>query len=224
MDNMDVQGTVPENEIPDEEVIARVLNGEKRLYALIVRKYNQRLYRIAMSILDSDAEAEDVMQTAYLNAYEHLASFGFRSSFATWLTRIAINEGLLRLRKSRRAVSMSEETMNAPVYQRYITDKQNPAMQVLNSELKNILEDAIRKLPEKYRTVFVMREVEGMNVSETGDCLNITAVNVKVRLNRAKSLLRTSLSSYYKKEDIFHFHLSRCDRVLSQVMSRIEAT
>lgn len=222
MDNMDVQGAVPEKAISDEEVIARVLNGEKRLYALIVRKYNQRLYRIAMSILDSDAEAEDVMQTTYLNAYEHLASFASRSSFATWLTRIAINEGLLRLRKSRRAVSMSEETMNTPVYQRYITDKQNPAMQVLNSELKIMLEDAIRKLPEKYRTVFVMREVEGMNVAETGECLNISAVNVKVRLNRAKSLLRTTLGSYYKKDEIFHFHLSRCDRVVDHVMSRID--
>lgn len=221
MDNIHVQGAIPESAVPDEEVIARILNGEKRLYAQIVRKYNQRLYRIAMSIVGNDAEAEDVMQTAYLNAYEHLSAFAFRSSFATWLTRITINEGLLRLRKSRHTVSISEETLNAPAYQRHITDKQTPVMTVLNSELKVILEDAIRQLPEKYRIVFIMREIEDMNVSETRECLDISEANVKVRLNRAKSLLRNALSKFYKKEDLFHFHLSRCDRVVDHVMARI---
>jgi RNA polymerase sigma-70 factor (ECF subfamily) len=208
--------------ITDNEIITRVLQGEKNMYALLVRRYNQRLYRVAMSIINDDAEVEDAMQVAYIKAYENLGKFAFRSAFSTWLTRILINESLLRLKKRKQSVNMNDDMMNNEIYQEHTTAVQTPAAKTLNSELKGILEEAIRRLPEKYRTVFIMREVEDMNVSETKECLDISAVNVKVRLNRAKSLLKNSLSAYYKKEDILHFHLSRCNNMVEQVIKKIE--
>jgi DNA-directed RNA polymerase specialized sigma24 family protein len=100
-------------------------------------------------------------------------------------------------------------------------DNQTPFMNTANSELKVILEKVIRQLPEKYRTVFIMREIENMNVAETGECLDLSEVNVKVRLNRAKVMLKNALGSYYQKEEILNFHLSRCDRIVENVMIKI---
>ncbi|HRG51729.1 MAG TPA: RNA polymerase sigma factor [Bacteroidia bacterium] len=205
----------------DIEVINRILQGEKNLYAVIVRRYNQRLYRVGMSILNDDAEVEDVMQVAYINAYENLGKFAFKASFSTWLTRILINECLLRLKKRGKTIIMNDTNMENEIQHRQAGENQTPATKVLNTELKTILDDAIRKLPEIYRTVFIMREIENMNVAETQECLAISEVNVKVRLNRAKAMLRELLSNYYKKDDILHFHLTRCDRMVEQVMNKI---
>ena len=118
---------------------------------------------------------------------------------------------------------MNDETMEKEVYQTHTSEVQTPVAKMLNAELKSALEEAIRQLPEKYRTVFIMREIEDMNVAETQACLDLSEVNVKVRLNRAKALLKESLSMYYKKEDILHFHLSRCSRIVENVMSKIES-
>jgi RNA polymerase sigma factor (sigma-70 family) len=222
VNTMNDQETLSTGTIPDSEIIARVLQGEKDLYALLVRRYNQRLYRVGMSMINDDAEVEDVMQVAYIKAYENLAQFEFKAVFSTWLTRILINECLLRIRKRKRSFPVDTTTMNNEMYQQLTTDTQTPFKKVLNSELKNILQEAIQKLPEKYRTVFIMREIENMNVAETQECLDLSEVNVKVRLNRAKALLRNSLSTYYKKEEILHFHLTRCDRIVDNVMKGIE--
>jgi RNA polymerase sigma-70 factor (ECF subfamily) len=211
---------IPTSEIlNDDEIIARILHGEKDLYSIIVRRYNQRLYRVGMSMINDDAEVEDAMQVAYINAYENLGKFAFRSSFPTWLTRIFINECLLRLRKRKKSISMNDENMENVMRQK--KDLQTPVTATVNSELRSILNDAIRRLPEIYRTVFVMREIENMNIAETKECLNISEVNVKVRLNRAKAILRDILSAQYSKEDILHFHLSRCDRMVEKVMTGI---
>jgi RNA polymerase sigma-70 factor (ECF subfamily) len=218
---MDMRETFAAETISDHEIITRILNGEKNLYALIVRRYNQRLYRVAMSIINDDAEVEDVMQVAYINAYENLGKFAFKASFSTWLTRILINESLLRLKKRGKSISMNDDIMDKEIYQQHNIEVQTPVARMLNSELKVALEEAITRLPEKYRTVFIMREIEDMNVAETQACLDISEANVKVRLNRAKALLKDSLSHFYKKEDILHFHLSRCDRIIERVMSKI---
>lgn len=209
--------------IPDSEIISRILQGEKDLYALIVRRYNQRLYRVGISIIHDEAEVEDIMQVTYINAYENLGKFAFKSSFSTWLTRILINESLLRLKKRGKSINMNDDTMGKDIWQQYTVETQTPVTKALNAELKVVLEEAIRRLPEKYKLVFVMREIEGMNVADTQQCLDISEANVKVRLNRAKALLRESLSGYYKKEELFHFHLSRCDRMIEQVMKQVEA-
>ena len=219
MIGMNKEGTPTSEILIDDEIIARILHGEKDLYSIIVRRYNQRLYRVGMSIINDDVEVEDAMQVAYINAYENLGKFGFRSSFPTWLTRILINECLLRLRKRKKSISMNDENMENVMRQN--KEPRTPVTATVNSELRSILNDAIRKLPEIYRTVFVMREIENMNISETKECLNISEVNVKVRLNRAKALLRDILSTQYSKEDILHFHLSRCDRMVEKVMTGI---
>ena len=211
---------IPTSEIlNDDEIIARILHGEKDLYSIIIRRYNQRLYRVGMSMINDDAEVEDAMQVAYINAYENLGKFAFRSSFPTWLTRIFINEWLLRLRKRKKSISMNDENIENVMKQ----DKgpQTPVTATLNSELRSILNDAIRQLPETYRSVFVMREIENMNIAETKECLNISEANVKVRLNRAKAMLRDILSAQYSKDDILHFHLNRCDRMVEKVMTCI---
>jgi RNA polymerase sigma factor (sigma-70 family) len=204
--------------LPDNEIIGRILQGEKNLYAVIIRRYNQRIYRVAMAILGDDTEAEDAMQVAYINAWQNLEKFKFRSSFSTWLTRIMINECLLRIKKRKHFLEMKEEIIDQG---RQNSNRQNAASALINTELKKTLEQAIQNLPEKYRTVFILRELENMSVSETKECLSISEVNVKVRLNRAKSMLRNSLSDLYRSGDIFEFHLSRCDRMVENVMKQI---
>lgn len=209
--------------ISDSYLIKAILAGEKNLYTQIVRRHNQRLYRIGMSILNDEMEVEDAMQVAYINAYENLGKFEFRASFTTWLTRILINECFLRLRKKGKMMNMDDEYLEFAMQQQQLHNTHSPANKVLNAELKNILEDAVRKLPEIYRTVFVMREIENMNVAETQECLGINEVNVKVRLNRAKAMLRGLLNDYYKKDDILHFHLSKCDILSDKVMAGIKS-
>jgi RNA polymerase sigma factor (sigma-70 family) len=207
--------------ISDNEIIARILAGDKNLYARVIKKYNQRLYRVAMSIINDDAEAEDIMQVTYIKTYEHLGDFAFKASFSTWLTKILINECLLRLKLKKRYVTMNDEAMDHELYLLKINEVTTPAAKLMNTELKNILEESIRQLPEKYRTVFVMREIEGLNVADTQDCLAISEANVKVRLSRARVLLKNKLSEFYKKEDILHFHLTRCDRMVLRIMGKI---
>lgn len=222
MEKMHNQDIIATESIADNEIITRVLAGEKNLYALLVRRYNQRLYRIGISIINDDAEVEDVMQVAYIKAYENLKKFAFKSSFSTWLTRILINESLLRIKKSKQSLTINNDMIEKQIYQQSSGASQTPLMKVINTELKLALETAIYQLPEKYRTVFIMREIEDMNVAETQACLDLSEVNVKVRLNRAKAMLQNSLSKFYKKEDLLHFHLSRCNRLTAGVMIRIE--
>ena len=209
--------------VSDNEVIARILTGEKDLYAIIVRRYNQRLYRIAMSIINDDSEAEEAMQVAYIKAYENLRKFEFKSAFSTWLIRILINQCLLHT-KRRRPLTMNDDMIENVIQQRSADQVQTPLASTLNSELKIVLEKAIRQLPGKYRTIFIMRELENMSTAETQECLNLTEVNVKVRLNRAKAMLRNSLASLYNNEDLLSFHLSRCDMLIDNVMKKIQGS
>jgi RNA polymerase sigma-70 factor (ECF subfamily) len=131
-----------------------------------------------------------------------------------------INESLLRAKKRKHFLEMKEDTIN---HYQQSTSQQNAMSKLMNADLKKMLEKAIQKLPEKYRTVFILREIENMSVSETKECLAISEINVKVRLNRAKSMLRNALSELYKSEDVFEFHLSRCDKMVENVMSRINS-
>lgn len=222
MDNTNNQVITSTDTIPDNEIIARVLTGERNLYAVLIKRYNQRLYRVAMSVINDDTEAEEAMQVAYIKAFENLGKFEHRSAFSTWLTRILINECLLRTKKRNQSLNMNDDMIEHEIHQRSADIVQTPLASVLNSELRTILEGAICKLPDKYRTVFIMRELENMSIAETQECLELTEENVKVRLNRAKTMLRNSLSSLYRKEDLLNFHLSRCDRMTDNVMKQID--
>jgi len=203
------------NTLSDEEIVARVLNGEQYLYEQLMRRFNLRLYRISMSIINDDKEAEDIMQTAYLNAYRQLANFKQQSSFSTWLIRILINESLLH--KKRR--SKQEQTLMENTYNDYHSE--TPLDNLMNKELKEILEKAVSALPEKYRMVFVMREVQGMSTNETMEALDLGESNVKIRLTRAKEMLRAELNNYWQPNQLFEFNLVRCDVIVNYVMSNI---
>jgi RNA polymerase sigma-70 factor (ECF subfamily) len=220
MDKTFNQVTSSTDAISDNEIINRVLTGEKDLYAVLVRKYNQRLYKVAVSIINDD-EAEDAMQVAYIKAFENLGKFENRSAFSTWLTRILINE-CLQIKRKKQVLTVSDDIIENEIHLQSANKLQTPLTMVINTELKTILEKAISQLPEKYKTVFVMRELENMSIAETQECLNLSEANVKVRLNRAKVLLKDLLSSLYKKEDLLQFHLSRCERVTNNVMKEIE--
>src|SRR5215217_2502361 len=144
--------------LDDNEIIKRILIGEKNLYALLVRKYNQRLYRVGLSIINNESQVEDVMQTTYIKAFENLSKFKFQSSFSTWLTKILVNESLLFLKRKEQSIRREQHKILLEP-DNSTKDLQTPLMKVLNSELKNILESSIRQLPEKLRTVFIMREM-----------------------------------------------------------------
>ncbi|WP_316817530.1 sigma-70 family RNA polymerase sigma factor [Pedobacter nyackensis] len=199
----------------DEELIQQILNGETHLYETIMRKFNQQLFRISMSIVNDEQEAEDIMQITYLNAYRNLSNFKHQSSFNTWLTKILINESLLH---KKRKVKL-EKTRKESEYNDRHTE--TPLDNLMNKELKEMLEKAVATLPEKYRIVFVMREVQGMSTNETMEALDLGESNVKIRLTRAKEMLRTELTTYWQPEKLYAFNLIRCDVIVAKVMTAI---
>lgn len=207
--------TQQHSSMPDIQVVSSILAGEKELFEIIIRRYNQRLFRIGMSILNNDATAEDAMQNCYIAAYQHLAAFQNKSSFGTWLTRIMINECLLQKKKAKYVRNKMPSPENTTVMR-------TPAQALLGKELNAILENAVAELPDKYRLVFVLRELEDLSVKETGEVLGIETVNVKVRLNRAKTMLKNKLSGYIK-ENVYAFHLLRCDHMVNRVMQCLDA-
>jgi RNA polymerase sigma factor (sigma-70 family) len=199
-------------QLSDTELIERILSGEKQLFEVMIRRYNQRLFRIGMTILENDVEVEDAMQNSYINAYLNLGKFEHRSSFPTWLTRIMLNQCLAQKKKNERGRTV-ETTDN-------LIHMKTPANELVNKELNAVLENAIAGLPEKYRLVFVLREIEELSVKETSEALSLEESNVKVRLNRAKTMLKENLNGYMK-DHVYSFHLTRCDRIVAGVLSHL---
>jgi RNA polymerase sigma-70 factor, ECF subfamily len=213
--------------LSDEEVVRRVLDGETALFELIMRRYNQRLYRVARAILRDDSEAEDVMQDAYVRAYGHLSQFAGRSQFATWLTRIAIHEALARVQRRKKTDQLGANKWNDGEGEMNIAATAlNPEEQLSASELGRALESAILSIPEQYRLVLMMRDVEQLSTSETATALDLSEENVKVRLHRARAMVRKNLFAQVGSEAprAFGFMGERCDRVVARVMARIAGT
>jgi RNA polymerase sigma factor (sigma-70 family) len=159
------------------------------------------------------------MQEAYIKGFQNLTKFENRSEFGTWITRILINECLQRIKKINRKILF--ETGEKNFITMNITDNQSPETNTLNKELKMVLEKNIESLPEKYKVVFLMREVEQMSIEETSESLEISIANVKIRLNRAKEMLRKSLMNLYPVNEVYEFNLVRCNRIATNVMARI---
>ncbi len=199
----------------ETDLINRVLAGEHHLYEYFIRKYNQRLFCTGMSILKIDSEVEEAMQYSYVKAFEHLRTFEQRSSFGTWITRIMINE-CLQQKKNRQRLQAAAEN-----HYETISHMETPAHRLINKELGGVLEEAIARLPEKYRLVFVLREVEDLSVKETAEVLALEESNIKVRLNRAKTMLRENLTGYLR-ENVYVFHFTRCDRIVARVFKTLE--
>ncbi|MGE5205834.1 MAG: RNA polymerase sigma factor [Chlamydiota bacterium] len=206
----------------DEEVVARVLAGETALFEIIMRRYNQRLYRVAYSILRNDAEAEDVMQDAYVRAYQHLDQFAGRARFSTWLTRIAVHEALARAQRRSRLQELDAEPYGGNMTPLSSTTP-DPEQQASDRELVALLQSAVLALPPAYRSVLMLRDIEEMSTADTAEALELTEENVKVRLHRARALLRRELFARAgeQRSQTFPFMGARCDRMVEAVMRRI---
>ncbi len=202
----------------DEAVIDRVRAGDVAAFEVIMRRYNQRLFRCVRGIVKSDATAEDVLQQAYVSAYLHLHQFQGEARFASWLTRIAVNQALAHARKTARLAESELAPEQEPV-----SESQTPEEQVSARELSRVLEDACDALPDIYRAVFVMREIEGLSTAETADCLGLSEEAVKVRLYRARGLMRGHIVARIGEgaARAFAFLGPRCDRMVARVLAAI---
>jgi RNA polymerase sigma-70 factor (ECF subfamily) len=211
------------NALSDEDVVARVLDGQTALFEVLMRRHNERIYRAARAIVRDDREAEDVMQQAYVNAYVHLRQFDRRAQFATWLTRIAVHEALARARKQGRYLSLDDQDLEAA--EPFMTSHAapDPERQAFGKELAGLLEAAVDALPDGHREVFMLREIEGLSTAETAESLGVSVDVVKTRLSRARAALRRELfeRAGLAAPNAFTFHQSRCDRVVAAVFARI---
>ena len=213
----------------DGALVQRILGHDHTAFEILMRRYNAKLYRVARSIVKHDADAEDVLQDAYLAAYRAMHQFRGAAKLSTWLTRIVINQALGRLRASRRdsaVVDFSGARNQVPQSQEPFVNQQaseSPEQIALRSQLQRLLEQRIDALPQNFRSVFVLRELEDMSVEETAECLSIPAATVRSRLHRARAQLRESLAVDFDMASggVFPFGGDRCDRIVSGVLRRL---
>jgi RNA polymerase sigma-70 factor, ECF subfamily len=208
----------------DEHLVSRILAGEKPLYEVLMRRHNQRLFRVSRAILQNDSEAEDVVQDAYVRAYEKLASFEGRARFSTWLTRIAVHEALVRVNRQNRFRPLDDhETGAKDGAIHFMSATPDPEHECASRELTAILQQEILNLPENYRLVFVLRDVEEMSTAEAASCLNVSDQTIKVRLHRARAMLRRKLRerAIASLPQSFPLLAARCDRIVASVLQAI---
>jgi RNA polymerase sigma-70 factor (ECF subfamily) len=212
----------PGDPLSDAEVVQRVVDGDTALFEILLRRHNQGVYRAVRAILGSDEEVEDVMQQAYLNAYAHLGQFADRARFSTWLIRIAVNEALARLKK-RKGTPWSWDGGDEMALLRVETSTPDPEQQASAAELRGVIETELSAMPAIYRTVLVLRDVEGLSTAEAANCLDVSEDVIKTRLSRARAVLREGLARRAGGTlgSIYPFGNSRCDRVVAAVMAQL---
>jgi RNA polymerase sigma-70 factor (ECF subfamily) len=215
---MDRNDLIQGDALSDEQVVERIKQGDTYVFEIIMRRYNQRLFRVVRAILKDANEAEEIMQDAYVRAYEHLGQFEGRSKFATWLTKIAVYAAYARLKNRQRAADLDnymEELMAS-------TDR-SPEQRTFDSEIRTLLENAVDSLPDEYRAVYMLRDIEGLTTAETAVCLEMSEENVKVRLFRARAMIRRKLfeRAGSVSRDAFQFLGPRCDQMVQNVLRRI---
>jgi RNA polymerase sigma factor (sigma-70 family) len=205
----------------DLEIIQKINNGEVKLYEILIRRYNSFLYKIGRTYGYNHQDTEDLMQDAYINAFFNLQKFENRSSFKTWFTRIMLNLCYQKKQKlSYKNEVVGEEVQNDKSTILFHHSTNNEKITV-NKELGRVLENAIHQIPEDYRIVFTLRELNGLSVAETAEALDISESNVKVRMNRAKGMLQKEIKRMYSADEIFEFNLIYCDAMVEKVMSKI---
>lgn len=208
-------------------LVRRALARDPGAFRLIIKTYNQRLYRIARGVVRNDAEAEDIVQEAYMRAFASLDSFRGDASLSTWLSRIVINEALGRLRKRKRIVAMPEnpdaQIIRFPLNSNDLNPGDDPERTMAQRQILGLVERATDSLPDVYRTVFVARVIEGLSIEETADLLGIRPETVKTRLHRARALVRKALDDEIGPVllDAFPFAGRRCERLTQAVMKRL---
>lgn len=202
----------------DEEIIERIIKQDSSLFSILIRRYNSYLYRIGKMYRFSHEDIEDLMQESYLEIYAHLKNFEGKSSFKTWISKIMFRKCYHRYKKLGAnlldRISENQDALNS--YEDHSASKK-----MISTEMKEVIEKALLQIPLDYRSVFILREINGLNVIETAQVLEISENSVKTRLHRAKRLLRTEIKKFYSKEDIFEFNLIYCDAMVQRVMSQI---
>jgi RNA polymerase sigma-70 factor (ECF subfamily) len=216
-------------EVHDAELVGLARAGSEPAFREIMRRHNRRLYRVARGIVGDPGEAEDVVQETYLRAFAHLGDFRGDAALSTWLTRIALNEALGRKRRRKPTVELSEvdalgQSDNVVMFP-MSSGPQDPEAAAAQAQMRRMLERAVDELPESFRLVFVMREVEEMSVEETAAYLELRPETVRTRLHRARRLLRKSLDERLSAalSEAFSFDGARCARMADAVMARLNA-
>ena len=207
----------------DLETIGKIKAGEKDFFELLIRRYNAALYKVGRAYGFGHDDVQDLMQETHIAAFQNLHKFEERSTYKTWLIRIMLNKCYHLAQKNRQLLKseFTEPTSTGAVFPSQTIQFSDARHEVLNRELGQVLEKCIEKLPLDYRTVFVLRELEGLNVQETAEATNITEANVKVRLNRAKAMLRKQLESWYPQAAVYEFNLIYCDKMVTTVMEKL---
>lgn len=209
-----------EEEVSDETLVEQVIAGEMERYALLITRYNQRLYRVGWSYLRDHALIEEMMQNAYIKAFRSLGKFQRSARFGTWLTRIMINECLMALRQRK---SRKEDTLEPSAIERSspLDTAPTASERLKSSEMKTLLERAVALLPPIYRSIFVLRELEHLSNAEAAACLRISSVSAKVRLHRAKNLVKENLLAESATAELFAYQAPLCNAMTARVMNTI---
>lgn len=217
--------------LSDTDLVTLMRRGDEAAFAIVIQRHNRRLFRVARSVIRDDAEAEDVVQEAYVRAFRNLDGFRGEARLSTWLTRIALNEALDRMRRRRPNVPLTaiddagggqESSLMSLFTGAAAADPERSASR---AEIRRLVEDAIDALPSAFRTVFVLREIEGMSIEETASELDLKPETVKTRLHRARRQLRSALEDTLAAalNDAFPFDGARCTKMAERVLARLAA-
>ena len=217
--------------MPEPELVAHARAGDREAFRTIMKRFNQRLFRIARAVIRDESEAEDVLQEAYVRAFAAIGNFRGEAGIATWLTRIVLNEAHGRLRRRRNTVDLDQlEAAQAGAEGRGqvlsfpgMSKSENPEADAARAQIRRVLERAVDALPEPFRLVFILREVEELSVEETAGHLGIKVETVKTRLHRARRRLREALDAQLADVMVgaYPFLGVRCDRITEAVMQRL---
>lgn len=208
--------------LSDTEIIDKILAGATPFFEVLMRRYNQKLFRIQRSYISDEEAIKDTLQLTYIKAFEHLGSFRREALFSTWIVRIAINEALKYLQREKRYSNLHLAGDNKTMNDYRSNTTETPEDDAIQKDLKVLLEKIIGTLPLKYRSVYMMREVEQMDTKETAECLDLSESNVKVRLHRAKQMIQQELEKRVADTEIFEFMGERCDQLVYRVMHLIQ--
>ena len=205
----------------DLQIIENILSGEIAQFEILIRRNNPFLYKAGRSYYYNHEDTQDLMQETFIDAYKNLSKFENRSSFKTWIIKIMLNHCFRKKQKFsfKNEIAKVINDNSEPMFTNSHSDTNKI---VVNRELNYVIENALEAVPFEYRMVFSLREINGLNVSETAEALEISEANVRVRLNRAKTMLRKEIEKSYTAEDIFEFNLIYCNAIVDTVMKKIK--
>jgi len=206
----------------DAEIIEQIIGGNKAMFEILIRRYNPFLYKTGRGYGFNHQDTEDLMQETFVNTYLNLKQFAGRASFKTWIIKIMLNQCYHKSHKYSYQKEQATEILPGNSSFMFSDHKYSDSTRsLISKEFNNIVEATLQKLPDDYRITFTLRELTGLSVAETADIMQTTASNVKVRLNRAKAMLRKEIEKTYTPEDIYEFNLIYCDRIVDAVMKRV---